>query len=91
MMIYRPVVNRRCVKCFRIRSFSDPYFPAFGLNTVRYPGSLRMQSESRKKRVRKTPNTDNFHACFLNTACIMFIAPLLGQKIRLFMIILNRL
>ena len=26
----------RCVKSFRIRNFSGPYFPAFGLNMERY-------------------------------------------------------
>ena len=31
-----------------IRSFSDPHFPAFGLNTETYSVSLRIQSESRK-------------------------------------------
>ena len=31
-----------CVKGVHIRSFSGPYFPAFGLNTERYygPGKL---------------------------------------------------
>ena len=36
----------QCVKSVRIRSFSGPYFPAFGLNTERYSVSLRIQSES---------------------------------------------
>ena len=30
---FRP---EHCVKSVRIRSFSGPYFPAFGLNTERY-------------------------------------------------------
>ena len=34
-----------CVKSVRIRSFSGPYFPAFGLSTERYSASLRIQSE----------------------------------------------
>ena len=49
-----------CEKC---QSFSGPYFPAFGLNTERYPLSLfYIQSECGKIRTRKTPNTDNFPA-----------------------------
>ena len=40
--------------------FSDPYFPAFGLNTERYSVSLRIQSEFGKIHTRKTPNTDAF-------------------------------
>ena len=51
-----------CVKSVRILSFSGPYFPAFGLNTERYGVSLRIQSECRKKRTRKSLNTDNFYA-----------------------------
>ena len=31
------------VKSVRIRSFSGPYFPAFGLKTERYTVSLRIQ------------------------------------------------
>ena len=34
-----------CVKGIGIRSCSDPYFPAFGLNTVRYSVSLRIDFE----------------------------------------------
>ena len=34
-----------CEKIVRIRSYSGPYFPAFGLNTERYTVSLRIQSE----------------------------------------------
>ena len=51
-----------CVKSVRIQSYSDPYFPAFGLNTERYFLSLRIQSECGKIRTRIAPNTDNFHA-----------------------------
>ena len=42
--------------------FSCPYFLAFGLNTERYRVSLRIQSEYRKIRTRKTPNADTFHS-----------------------------
>ena len=29
-------IHLHCVKRVRIRSYSGPYFPAFGLNTERY-------------------------------------------------------
>ena len=56
----------RChsVKSVCIRSFTGPYFPVFGLNTERCSVSVRIQSESRKIRTRKTPNMDTFHAVF---------------------------
>ena len=50
------------VKSVRIRSYSDPYFPAFGMNTQIYEESLRIQYESGKVQTRITPNTDTFHA-----------------------------
>ena len=53
-----------CVKSVRIRSFSGPYFPAFGLNTERYGVSFSIQSECGKIRTSKTPHTDTFHAVF---------------------------
>ena len=34
--------NIHCVKSVRIRSYSGPCFPAFGLNTERYSVSLRI-------------------------------------------------
>ena len=37
-----------CEQSVRIRSYSDPYFPAFRLNTERYSVSLRIQSECGK-------------------------------------------
>ena len=52
------VRKTHCVKNVRIRSYSGPYFPAFGLNTERYGVSLRIQSECGKIRTRITPNTD---------------------------------
>ena len=48
--------------CVRIRSFTGPYFLAFGLNTKRYSVFLPIQSEWGKIRNRKTPNTDTFYA-----------------------------
>ena len=53
------------VKSVRIRSNSGLYFPAFGLNTERYPVSLRIQTERGKIRTWITPNTDTFHEVFL--------------------------
>ena len=48
-----------------IWSFSRPYFSAFSMNMEEYSVSLCIQFECRKKRTRKTPNTDNFHAVSL--------------------------
>ena len=48
-------------KSVRIRSYSGPYFPAFGLNTERYSVSLRIQSKCRKIQTRITPNTNTFY------------------------------
>ena len=45
-----------CMKSVRIQSYSGPYFPAFGLNTV------HIQSECGKILTRITPNTDTFYA-----------------------------
>ena len=50
MMIFSN--QRHCVKSVRIRSFSGPYFPAF---------RLRIQSDLRKIRDIKTPDSDIFH------------------------------
>ena len=50
------------VKNFHIRSYSGPYFPAFGLNTEKYGVSLCTHSECGKIRTRITPNTDTFYA-----------------------------
>ena len=52
------------MKSVRVRNFSGPYFPAFGLNTERYGVSLRIQSEYGKIWTRKTPNMDTFHAVY---------------------------
>ena len=48
------------LKSARIRSYSDPNFPAFGQNTKRYEVSLRIQPEYGEMRTRITPNTDTF-------------------------------
>ena len=60
------------VKGVRIRSFSGPYFPAFGLNTERYSVSFRIQSEYRKIRTRITPNTDTFYAVLISIIWYLF-------------------
>ena len=54
--------NWHCVKSVRIRSYSGPCFPAFGLNT----DSLRIQFKGWKIRTRITPNTDTFLAVWCN-------------------------
>ena len=41
---------------------SSLYFLVYGLNAERYGVSVRLQSEYRKIRTRKTPNLDTFHA-----------------------------
>ena len=45
-----------CVKSVRIRSYSGPYFPAFGLNTERYGVKMRNKIISK---------TDTFHVVLL--------------------------
>ena len=55
------------MKRVRVRSFSGPYFPEFGLNTEKYFVFLRVQPEYGKIRTRKNPNTDTFHAVLLVT------------------------
>ena len=45
--------DKHYVKSIQIRSFSGPYFPAFGLNIEIYGVNLRIQSEYRKIRTRK--------------------------------------
>ena len=54
-----------CVKSVRIRSYSGPHFPAFGLNTERFTESLRIQSECGKMRTRITPNRDTFYVVIM--------------------------
>ena len=56
-----PRVDLTLRKSARIRNYSSPYFPAFGLNTERYPVSLRIESKCGKIRIRITPNTDTIY------------------------------
>ena len=51
-----------CVKNVRVRSFFDPHFPVFGLNTERYSVSLCVQTEYGNMRTRITQNTYTFNA-----------------------------
>ena len=67
------VTNTRCLKSVRIRSFSGPYFPIFGLNTERYCASFRIQSECGKIQTRKTPNTGTSHVVTPLQLCNIFI------------------
>ena len=53
-----------CVKSVRIRSFSDPFFPAFRQNIEGYGVFLRVQYPCGTIQTRKTPNRDTFHAVF---------------------------
>ena len=64
---YRSLENiSYTVKSVRIRSYSGPYFPAFGLNMERYSVSLRIQSECGKMRTRVSPNGDTSYAvCYI--------------------------
>ena len=66
--IFTHFTNYHCVKSARIRSYSGPHFPAFGMNTERYGLSLPIQSECGKIRTRKTRNTDTFHAVYCVTS-----------------------
>ena len=50
------------VKSICIRSFSGPYFLAFGLNAGRYSVSLRIQSKCGKMRTTKAANTDTSYS-----------------------------
>ena len=45
-----------CLKNIRIRGFSSPHFPAFGMNTEIYAVRMRENTDQ------KTPNTDTFYA-----------------------------
>ena len=58
---FEPHVRRHhCLKSGRIWSYSDPSFPAFGLNTEKYSVFLHIQSRYGKTRTRITGNTDTF-------------------------------
>ena len=64
------IIKNHCVKSFRIRSCSSPYFPAFGLNTKRYSVSRCIESKCRKMRTRKSTSTYTLYAVYMK---ILFI------------------
>ena len=76
---------RRWVKCVRIRGYSAPYFPSFGLNTEIYSVSLRIHPECGKIRTRITPIKDIFHAVrnssSSNNSSIYILAELADVKV----------
>ena len=67
-----------CAKSAHIRSYSAPYFSAFGLNMERYGVSFRIQSLRGKIRTRKIPNTDTFHVvlCCIIQSTLSIFSPL---------------
>ena len=74
------IFDDHCVKSARIQSYSDPYFPTFGLNLERYGVSVLIQSKRGKIRTRITTNTDTFHVVvtlLLKTLCLeqLLISP----------------
>ena len=55
--LFYPFILTKCRTAWKVSKygvFSGPYFPAFTLNTKRYFISLRIQSECRKTRTRKS-------------------------------------
>ena len=61
------IIGDHCVKTDRIRNYSGPCFPVFGLkNTERYCLSLRIQPECGKIPPRITPNMDSFNTVDLS-------------------------
>ena len=68
------VKGNDCVKSVPIRSFSGPYFPAFGLNMGRYSSSFRIQSGCRKNGSEKLRIQTLFIQCnILKLLCITWI------------------
>ena len=72
--------NRQYVKSDRIQSFSVPYFPAFGLNTERYPVNS-VFSPNAGKYGRKNSEYGQFHAVLGMMANSFFIWASLGLPI----------
>ena len=92
--IFRKVVPSilqkiHCVKRVRIRSFSGPYFSAFGLSTERYGVSLPIQSKCGKIRTWITPNMDTFHAVIDSIKCT-FSELIQNRNLAVLFLILNR-
>ena len=58
-----PTDTTHCVEIVRIKSFSCPYFSAFGLEADIYSVNFCIQSEYEKKiGTKKTPNTESCYA-----------------------------
>ena len=62
-----------CVKSVSIRSFSCPYFPAFGLNTERYRVSLHIQAEYGENRDQKNSENGYFSrsTCYVKSITLI--------------------
>ena len=70
------IFTQHCVKIVHIRSYSGPYFPAFGLNTTeRYGVSLRIRSKCGKMWTGITPNTDTFHVVQNSSRYVASLVP----------------
>ena len=72
-----------CLKGVRIRSYSGPYFAAFGLNTERYSVSFRIQSEYGEIRTKITPNTDTFYAVYVLRKIFPMISRVFVKNMRI--------
>ena len=59
LFLVRSYLRQILRESVRIRSYSGPHFPVFGLDTER---SLRKRSECGKMRTRINPNTETFYA-----------------------------
>ena len=62
------------IKSFRIRSFSNPHFPAFALNIEIYGVNLRIQFEHGKMQTRKTLSTYTIYAVLIYLFTYLFIS-----------------
>ena len=71
MILHRLIIQSRWTmhspKSERIQSFSGPLFVVFGLNVESYRVSLSIQPLWRKRRTRKTSNTESFDTVMANT------------------------
>ena len=65
---------RHCVKSVCIRSYSDPHFSVFWLNTEKYSVSFCIQSKYGKIRNKITPNTDTFNAVRVKVQFVEWIS-----------------